>query len=166
MSTLKVVVTGPFSAGKTTFIRSLAGESSVSTEAVSTDSDEREPTTVGLDVARTTVRGRSVKLFGTPGQERFDYMLEILASGTDGMVLLIPGDREEALQRSLTIMGELASDEAPPLVLGVTRTDLGDEGMIERANRTLGARAVGVRCIDARVEKQCRGLLATLVGEM
>jgi len=78
MQTVKMVVTGPFSAGKTQFIQSVSEIDVVSTERrVSTDEERsvKSATTVAMDFGRITVDEDLVLyLFGTPGQKRFDFM--------------------------------------------------------------------------------------------
>ena len=83
MQTVKMVVTGPFSAGKTEFIRSVSEIDVVSTERKISSAAERsaskEATTVAMDFGRITVDDDLVLyLFGTPGQRRFDFMALIL----------------------------------------------------------------------------------------
>ena len=80
MQTVKMVVTGPFNAGKTEFISSVSEIDVVSTERQITDETSRtkEQTTVAMDFGRITVDEDLVLyLFGTPGQKRFDFMWEI-----------------------------------------------------------------------------------------
>jgi len=84
MQTVKMVVTGPFSAGKTEFIKTISEIDVVSTERKITDETKRvkEATTVAMDFGRITVDEDLVLyLFGTPGQKRFDFMWEILSEG-------------------------------------------------------------------------------------
>jgi len=158
----KIVVTGPVAAGKTTFVQSLGGEGTVSTEEASTRSG-KETTTVALDVGRTHLRGRDITLLGTPGQERFHYMWDVLAAGADGIVLLVPADREAALQKALTIMTHFESAFPLPIGVGITRTDCAEELLKPVVKRTLGAQAVFIERVDARVTEECRGLLVSLV---
>jgi GTPase SAR1 family protein len=87
MQTLKMVVTGPFNAGKTEFIQSVSEIDVVSTERKISSEIERikETTTVAMDFGRITVDNEMVLyLFGTPGQKRFDFMWEILSEGMLG----------------------------------------------------------------------------------
>ncbi len=93
MQTVKMVVTGPFSSGKTEFIRSISEIEVVSTEReVTSDNERREKdaTTVAMDFGRITVDDDLVLyLFGTPGQRRFDFMWEILAEGMLGFIVMV-----------------------------------------------------------------------------
>jgi signal recognition particle receptor subunit beta len=92
MQTVKMVVTGPFNAGKTEFIRSVSEIDVVSTERKISSVAERvkETTTVAMDFGRITVDDDLVLyLFGTPGQKRFDFMWEILSEGMLGFVVMV-----------------------------------------------------------------------------
>ncbi|MDX9953622.1 MAG: ATP/GTP-binding protein, partial [Anaerolineae bacterium] len=89
MQTLKIVVTGPFSSGKTEFIQSVSEIDVVSTEKKISSRAERikEATTVAMDFGRITIDDELILyLFGTPGQRRFDFMWEILSEGMLGFV--------------------------------------------------------------------------------
>ena len=88
---VKVVVTGPFAAGKTTLIRTISEITVLSTERGITDATRKRKaeTTVAMDFGRITIdRDLVLYLFGTPGQDRFDFMWEILGEGMLGYLLL------------------------------------------------------------------------------
>jgi hypothetical protein len=92
MQSVKVVVTGPFNAGKTTFIRAVSEITVLSTERQVSDTSGEGggETTVAMDFGRITVSDDVVLyLFGTPGQERFSFMWETLSEGMLGFVLLV-----------------------------------------------------------------------------
>jgi signal recognition particle receptor subunit beta len=101
MQTVKMVVTGPFNAGKTEFIRSVSEIDVVSTERKISSNAERvkETTTVAMDFGRITVDEDLVLyLFGTPGQKRFDFMWEILSEGM--LTEMIDSTRPKHLERA------------------------------------------------------------------
>ena len=166
MTAAKVVVTGPVCAGKTSFVHALSRQDAHSTEAPSTSAIGKENTTVGMDVGATQIEGRSVKLFGTPGQERFAYMWEILAAGADGVVLLIPADREQAIGAAEQITEVLTAASPPPVGVGVTRSDRADGSILPAVQRRFEDRAAFVERLDGRVPDQCRALLAALMDEI
>ena len=90
----KIVVTGPFAAGKTTLIRTISEITVLSTERGISDATRlrKAQTTVALDFGRITIdRDLVLYLFGTPGQERFDFMWEILGEGMLGYVVVLDG---------------------------------------------------------------------------
>src|SRR5688572_25011985 len=112
MQTVKMVVTGPFSAGKTEFIQSVSEIDVVSTERKISSPAERsvkEATTVAMDFGRITVDEDLVLyLFGTPGQKRFDFMWEILSEGMLGFIVMVDSTRPETF-RSEEYTSELQS---------------------------------------------------------
>ena len=76
MQTVKMVVTGPFSAGKTEFIQTVSEIDVVSTERKITSEAEKikESTTVAMDFGRITIDEKLVLyLFGTPGQKKIRF---------------------------------------------------------------------------------------------
>ena len=111
---VKVVVTGPFAAGKTTLIRTISEITVLSTERGITDSTRKArktETTVAMDFGRITIdRDLVLYLFGTPGQERFDFMWEILGEGMLGYVLLVDAEREDSLQEAVGILDAFRTD--------------------------------------------------------
>src|ERR687894_907982 len=89
---LKIVITGPFAAGKTTFIKTISEVAIVGTDRGITDDTRsvKPRTTVALDFGRLTFADDlTLFLFGTPGQRRFEVMWEILSQGMIGFVVLV-----------------------------------------------------------------------------
>jgi len=94
---LKIVVFGSFNAGKSSFIQAL-DSGSRHIEATSKEG----ATTVAFDFGRLQVRDWAVYLFGTPGQERFEFVREILARGMDGAIIVVDATRGvDAMTRHL-----------------------------------------------------------------
>ena len=132
---VKIVVTGPFAAGKTTLIRTISEISVLSTEKGVTDEtrSRKAETTVAMDFGRITIDTDLVLyLFGTPGQERFDFMWDVLGEGMLGYVLLVDGERRESLDEARGILTAFRRMSAVPFVVGVNRTvGLDPEGEAE-----------------------------------
>ena len=104
---VKIVVTGPFSAGKTTLIRTISEITVLSTEKDITDEtrSRKAETTVAMDFGRITIdRDLVLYLFGTPGQDRFDFMWEILGEGMLGYILLVDSSRPDSLEEAVGIL--------------------------------------------------------------
>jgi len=127
MQTVKMVITGPFSSGKTEFIRSIS-----EIEVVSTERDLRNPaeqeikdqTTVALDFGRITVDDDLVLyLFGTPGQRRFDFMWEILAEGMLGFVVVVDSARPETFREAKSILETFRAYAPTPYVVAANKQD-------------------------------------------
>jgi uncharacterized protein len=80
----KIVIFGAFGVGKTTLIRTLDPDS----HHVEADC-AGGTTTVALDFGRVQMNGCHIHIFGTPGQERFEFAREIISKGMDGAILLL-----------------------------------------------------------------------------
>ena len=121
---VKVVVTGPFAAGKTTLIRTISEITVLSTERGITDEtrSRKSNTTVAMDFGRITIdRDLVLYLFGTPGQDRFDFMWEILGEGMLGYVLLLDASREASLEEAQSIRNAFRTMARVPLVVALNR---------------------------------------------
>ncbi len=126
MQTVKMVVTGPFNAGKTQFIRSISEIDVVSTERKISSETERikDETTVAMDFGRITVDEDLVLyLFGTPGQKRFDFMWEILSEGMLGFVVIIDSARPETFREAKRILEVFRGYAPTPYVVAANKQD-------------------------------------------
>ncbi|HUF38916.1 MAG TPA: ATP/GTP-binding protein [Anaerolineales bacterium] len=129
METVKMVVTGPFSAGKTEFIQTVSEIDVVSTEKKITSEAERikESTTVAMDFGRITVDESLVLyLFGTPGQKRFDFMWEILSEGMLGFIVMIDSSRPETFREARSILETFRAYAPTPYVVAANKQDQED----------------------------------------
>jgi small GTP-binding protein len=137
---VKIVVTGPFSAGKTTLIRTISEITVLSTEKDITDhtKSRKAETTVAMDFGRITIdRDLVLYLFGTPGQDRFDFMWEILGEGMLGYILLLDASREDSLQEAVGILAAFRKMAKVPFVVALNRSEGIDPGDEERVRTAL-----------------------------
>jgi uncharacterized protein len=129
MQAVKMVITGPFSAGKTEFISTVSEIDVVSTERRITSSAEKvkETTTVAMDFGRITVDDDLVLyLFGTPGQRRFDFMWEILSEGMLGFIIMVDSTKPETFREAKRILETFESYAATPFVVAANKQDKED----------------------------------------
>jgi hypothetical protein len=134
MQTVKMVVTGPFNAGKTEFIRSVSEIDVVSTERrISSPSEKvKETTTVAMDFGRITVDDDLVLyLFGTPGQRRFDFMWEILSEGMLGFIVMVDSSRPETFREARSILETFRAYAPTPYVVAANKQDRNDAWELE-----------------------------------
>jgi signal recognition particle receptor subunit beta len=122
-----MVVTGPFSAGKTEFISSVSEIDVVSTERKITSASEsavKGATTVAMDFGRITVDDDLVLyLFGTPGQRRFDFMWEILSEGMLGFIVLVDSTKPETFREAKRILETFEGYASTPYVVEANKQD-------------------------------------------
>ena len=134
MQTVKIVVTGPFNAGKTEFIRSVSEIDVVSTERkISAEAEKvKNTTTVAMDFGRITVDDDLVLyLFGTPGQKRFDFMWEILSEGMLGFIVIVDSNRPETFREARRILQTFKAYAPTPYVVAANKQDSPDAWDIE-----------------------------------
>ncbi len=129
MDNVKIVITGPFNAGKTQFISSISEIDVVSTEQRITDGSQvvKGQTTVAMDFGRITVdNGLMLYLYGTPGQKRFDFMWDILSEGMLGFVVLVDSARPETFREAKTIVNRFRRYSPAPYVIAANKQDMDD----------------------------------------
>jgi uncharacterized protein len=129
MQAVKMVVTGPFSSGKTQFIQSVSEIDVVSTERkISSDAEKiKDSTTVAMDFGRITVDDELVLyLFGTPGQKRFDFMWEILSEGMLGFVVMVDSTKPETFREAKSILETFRAYAPTPYVVAANKQDRQD----------------------------------------
>jgi small GTP-binding protein len=164
---VKIVVTGPFAAGKTTLIRTISEITVLSTERGITDEtrSRKAETTVAMDFGRITIdRDLVLYLFGTPGQERFDFMWEILGEGMLGYVLLIDSSRPETLSEAQNILDAFRRMARVPFVVALNRPEQRDSIREDtvRAALDLPAHVPVVAC-DATDKDSVKNVLLALL---
>ena len=134
MQTVKMVVTGPFNAGKTEFIQTVSEIDVVSTERKISSEAERikDATTVAMDFGRITVDDTLVLyLFGTPGQKRFDFMWEILSEGMLGFIVMVDSARPETFREARSILETFRAYAPTPYVVAANKQDVPDAWEID-----------------------------------
>ena len=99
MNEYKVLFTGTMGAGKTTAISMISDIAPITTDVQNNDpAVDKLTTTVGLDYGELTLpSGEQLRLYGTPGQRRFEFMWKILAKGALGLVVLVDHTRPDPL---------------------------------------------------------------------
>ena len=134
MQTVKMVVTGPFSSGKTEFIQTVSEIDVVATERKISSEAERikETTTVAMDFGRITVDDNLVLyLFGTPGHKRFDFMWEILSEGMLGFIVMVDSTRPETFREARSILETFRAYAPTPYVVAANKQDMEDAWAVD-----------------------------------
>ena len=114
---LKIVVFGAYNAGKSTFIQAIDPKAR-HVEAHTNEGD----TTVALDYGRVEIHALQVYLFGTPGQERFEFVRQIISRGMDAAILLV--DCSVATDEFTLSLYETLSKMEIPLAVMLNKCDL------------------------------------------
>jgi small GTP-binding protein len=164
---VKVVVTGPFAAGKTTLIRTISEITVLSTERGVTDSTRKRKaeTTVAMDFGRITIdRDLVLYLFGTPGQDRFDFMWEILGEGMIGYLLLVDASREDSVQEAAGILDAFRTMARVPYVVALNRASAEDHALVDSVRQQLQIPSdVAILECDATDKESVKNVLLALL---
>lgn len=168
---------GPVGAGKTEAIRSLSDIEVVDTDVIATDEVARmkSTTTVSMDVGVLNLQdGDKLRLYGAPGQDRFDFMWEILVEHAKGLVIMLnhaKPDPLQDLQDYLDNLQKLLAGRKLPLVIGVThvdeRPDRSLDGYLDYLQRhpvSFALALTPVFPVDARKKQDARALMFAMTA--
>lgn len=167
MQSVKVVITGPFNAGKTTFIKTVSEITVLSTERQVSDvsGEGKGETTVAMDFGRISISDDVVLyLFGTPGQERFSFMWETLSEGMLGFVLLVDVANPESIHDAQTMIEFFTNMSDVPFVVAANRAMPDDTETLTavRGQLKLGE-GVPLLPVDARDKDSVKDVLLGLL---
>ena len=167
----KILFTGTMGAGKTTAIAAISEIEPISSDVRNSDkSCNKASTTVGLDYGEVTLdNGDKLRLYGSPGQQRFDFMWRILAKGALGVVILIDNSRPDPLaDLDIYLAGFAELIAQTGCVVGVGRMATHAVPDIDAFAARMNAR--GVVCpvlpVDVRESEQVLELLDLLLIQL
>lgn len=124
-------------------------------------------TTVAMDYGIMNLDdGEKIHLYGTPGQERFDFMWDILTVGGIGLVLLLDNTRADPFQDMKFFLNSFSgfiSDTS--VAIGITQMDLSSKPSINDYHKQLQALNIkpAVFAVDARVKNDVSLLVQALL---
>jgi uncharacterized protein len=153
----KILVTGPYGAGKSSFVHS------VSDSAVSAD---KLGTTVALDHGRVTMDGLTADVFGTAGQARFDPLLRVVSGQALGVVVVVDSTQPESFARAKEMM-HLTWRQGLPAIVAANKQDVPGALPADEVARQLGPPA-GVRVVPCRGQdrESGRAVLRALLDQI
>lgn len=134
----KIIVTGPFNSGKTTFISTISDIAVVTTEKKITTEDRgiKAETTVAMDYGRVEIEGYILHLSGTPGQTRFSFMWEILAKEMNAFVVLVDATDRLSFPDAAELIRQFTAMGNVPYLIAANKSDL--PGALPLANIRAG----------------------------
>ncbi len=171
MNNYKLIFTGPSGAGKTTAISVLSDTQVMTTEAKTTQRDpshkNKKTITVGLDYGIINLKNKEkIHLYGTPGQERFNFMWDIITEGGLGLILLIDNARTDPLEDMRFFLKAFADFiQKTKVVIGITRMDISSTPRIADYHQALRSTGLNLPVfdVDARKKRDVSLLLQALL---
>ena len=126
MEVMRLIVTGPTGAGKSTFIRSISELSGVATDYPATnDSAQVKPNTPATtDFGRLQFNPQMrLHLYKTPRQPRFDIVWDTLMRKAHASILLVPAHQPAAFRQAKLILHFMSQRTRAPMIIGLTHLD-------------------------------------------
>ena len=166
----KIVFGGTMGAGKSRAIKALSDIPVVSTEAVNTDLDAHSKylTTVGIDYGEISLEdGTKIGLYGTPGQDRFDFMWTIVCKGAIGTVVLIDHSSPNRL-KDLEFYLDAFQNHSNNIVIGVTHIDVQNDQLLKIYYdwMSVNNRHHPLFAVDARQKDDVLLMIETLIASL
>ena len=151
----KLLVTGPYAAGKTSLIQAVSQTPVVGTDVETSgdESDVKSHTTVAMDFGSFSLHDEAgdsdvrLLMFGTPGQARFQFMTDIMKGAVDAVVFVVDADATHTHAEAGAAMRALLADIRVPVVVAVNRCD-------DPESATVLARQLGALLSEAAVPCQ------------
>ena len=122
MKRIKILVSGPLSSGKSSYIKAL-DPNALNVEAKGKD---EKFYTVGMDLGIIKLNGFDCYLFGTPGLLRFSIMRRIVSTGSDGIIFIFDAAAPEKDDSAIVILNSIRKILPPntPVVFLANKQDV------------------------------------------
>ena len=136
----KVLVTGPFNAGKTEFTRTISDIPIVTTERRISDHFQsvKDETTVAMDYGQVKLNSDLFHLYGTPGQPRFEFMWDILSKEMHAFVMLVDSHDREGLVQAKRLIRVFRRKSRIPYLVVANKQDMDNALSVEAVGKALG----------------------------
>ena len=170
MDELKIVITGCVGSGKSTAIQSISDTDIIATDVDASDEikEDKDTTTVALDYGELkTDDGQLIKIYGTPGQDRFSFMWEILAEGALGIAVLVNHQRPDPVgDLDMYLANFRKAIEDSTVVVGITHLDDEDMDGMDRYYDYMAARGLDypIFPVDARSRFQVNVMIEAMAA--
>ena len=127
----KIIFAGDVAAGKTTAISSVSDIPPMNTDVNASNPDEigKKTTTVAFDYGEIKLPAlqNKLRLYGLPGQKRFDFIWEMVCENATGIILLVDNSKPSSLKETeeyIEFFIPYIRDLGIPSILGITKSDI------------------------------------------
>lgn len=153
----KIVVFGAFGAGKSTLIQTLDPQA----KHIEAECSMGGTTTIALDYGRVQFGEKRVYLYGTPGQERFEFAREIIGKGMDGAILLV--DATSPVNEFIDHLHTSIANEKIPVVVFINKCDAVGARTGEAKAHFPGA---AIKNVSSKDKKEAREAVGDFIGTL
>ena len=128
---------------------------------------QKPSTTVAMDYGMLNLdEGERIHLYGTPGQERFNFMWDILTNGGIGLILLLNNTRPDPFGDMQFFLNEFKGFiDKTQIVIGVTQMDVANRPTIDDYHLQLESNGskTPIFEVDARAKRDVSLLVEALL---
>ncbi len=166
----KILIVGSFGSGKTTFVKTLSEIDPVMTEKKISRPEERiegkDTTTVAMDMGKIKVSDDlEVHLFATPGQKRFNFMIDILKKGIIGTIVMVDATNPNSIKEAEELAKYIRKTFDMPVLFAVTKLDMDNAKSLQEIKTYLETDDyVRVIPLDPRNKEEAKRALMELLS--
>ncbi len=172
MAVYKIIVTGSFNSGKTTFVKCISDIKPITTDKpVSEDNLKgiKSLTTVAMDFGILNIdKDLILHIYATPGQERFDVVYSSLVKNALALIVLGDATNKKSIENMGVYFSKFLALKKLPAVFALTKTDLPDalpENEIETILSNIPS-DIPVMKINATSKKDVKEAVLTALGQL
>ena len=169
MSEAKIIFTGPVGAGKSTAISAISDTPASMTRLTVNERQDQRKIASGVAVdygVMSLPGGEKIHLYGTPGRDNVDLIMDKLTSGGIGLILLLDNTREHPLQDMRFFLDVFSAFiRQTSVAIGITQMDICASPTIEEYSLELQALGINpaIFVVDARAKKDVSILVQALL---
>ena len=168
MNIIKILVSGPLGAGKTTFISTFCHTCILTDRRVTSNRERRykEKTTVAFDFGIAYFQGIKLYLYGTPGQQRFFYFIPILIKRCDYLLYLIDSSSPASLYRAKLLFEKFFVEKLSSFknyLVAANKRDLPNVVPIDKIIRVMGISENRIIELIAKNKNSCKEAISKLI---
>jgi len=168
---LKVVFLGRPAVGKTTAIRSISDKKILTSEANATDSVSllKKQTTIGIDFGEYKLDNQvNMRLYGTPGQIRYDFVQNQTVKNSDIYIILI-NINSKKMQDDFNYFNHLIAQAGNSNALKIVALTHADKQTVNKSSveqQLFKNSKTQIKIIDPRSKIQVRNLLEFAASQL